>query len=137
MRNAMRALVSSLLLFVFGAPAIEATIVPTVSFHEMVGQSSQIVTGHVVGSTTSWGAEHKYIWTRYEIAVDRVIKGKPQKTVIVSEPGGSLNGTTMRIAGAVTYRPGEHVAPVSGGLSERRQTDRGLGTRKAHLRCGR
>ena len=92
------------------AGVLQATIVPSVSFHDLVAKADQIVTGRVVGSTVSWGTEHKYIWTRYEIAVSRVVKGEQQKTVIVSEPGGTLDGVTMRIAGAVTYEPGEHVA---------------------------
>ena len=87
-----------------------ATFVPSVSFHELVTKSTQIVTGRVVRSTTSWGSEHKFIWTRYEIDVDNVIKGERQKTVIVSEPGGTLDGRTMSIEGAVAYAPGEHVA---------------------------
>ncbi len=95
----------------FWAPfSAHATIVPALSFHELVSKSSQIVTGRVVGSSVSWGSEHKFIWTRYEISVDRVLKGPHQKTLIVSEPGGTLDGVTMRIAGAVSYTSGERVA---------------------------
>ena len=107
------------LLGVLFAGAAFATQVPTVSFHDLVARANQIVTGRVVGSTVSWGSEHKYLWTRYEISVDQVIKGERQKTVIVSEPGGSLSGVTMRIAGAVSYAVGEHVALFPGNLPER------------------
>ncbi len=64
-----------------------------------MASSSQIVSGHVTRSWTSWGSEHKFIWTRYEIAVDDVIAGPRGSTVVVSEPGGVL----------VRFTAGEHV----------------------------
>jgi hypothetical protein len=63
----------------------------------------------VVRSWTSWGSEHKFIWTRYEIGVDSIIKGTQERTVILSEPGGILNGLGMHVEGAVAYTPGEQV----------------------------
>jgi hypothetical protein len=80
-----------------------------VSFEDLVAKSDQIVTGTVGRSWTSWGSEKKLIWTRYEIHVEDVIKGVREKTVIVSEPGGSLEGHGMRVEGAVPYEAGEHV----------------------------
>jgi hypothetical protein len=87
-----------------------ATNVPGISFEELTKQSDRIVTGKVLRSTTSWGSQHKYIWTRYEISVSEVLKGSAGRTVIVSEPGGQLDGRQMRVAGAVIYTPGERVA---------------------------
>jgi hypothetical protein len=104
-----RVQIASLLFFFVFAGVGRTTIVPPITFHELVAKSDQIVTGRVVGKKISWGSEHKFVWTRYEVAVDDVIKGPRQKTVIVSEPGGTLDGVTMRIAGAVAYATGEHV----------------------------
>lgn len=99
-------------LFVLSAAIFicKATSIPAISFEELTSKSDRIVTGRVINSTTSWGSEHKYIWTRYEISVGEVLKGTAGKTVIVSEPGGKLDGKQMRVAGAVIYTPGERVA---------------------------
>jgi hypothetical protein len=86
-----------------------ATIIKEVSFGELVASSSQIVSGHVTRSWTSWGSEHKFIWTRYEIAVDDVIAGPRGSTVVVSEPGGVLDGQAMSVESAVRFTAGEHV----------------------------
>jgi hypothetical protein len=86
-----------------------ATSIPPISFEELVTKSDQIVFGTVGRSWTSWGSEHKVIWTRYEIRVSGAIKGPTEATVIVSEPGGSLGGFGMRVEGAVPYGEGEQV----------------------------
>lgn len=41
--------------------------------------------------------------------MEDAIKGAREKTVIVSEPGGSLEGLGMRVEGAVPYVMGERV----------------------------
>jgi hypothetical protein len=100
---------SILLLVLAGSRFSSATIVPSMSFEELVASSDQIVSGTVVRAYTSWGPEHRLIWTRYEIRVGDTIKGARQDTVVVSEPGGSLAGQGMRVDGAVPYETGEHV----------------------------
>jgi hypothetical protein len=86
-----------------------ATIIKEVSFQDLVASSDQIVAGRVTKSWTSWGSEHKFIWTRYEIAVDDVIAGPQSRSVTVSEPGGVLDGKAMSVESAVRYTIGEHV----------------------------
>jgi hypothetical protein len=86
-----------------------ATVIPPVSFEDLVWKSDQIVTGQVIRSWASWGPEHKLIWTRYEIRVEDTIKGAREQTLVVSEPGGQLDGLGMRVEGAVPYESGEHV----------------------------
>ena len=67
------------------------------------------MTGYVVRSWPSWGTERKFIWTKYEISIQEVLKGAQASSVVVSEPGGELNGTASQVAGSVPYSPGEHV----------------------------
>lgn len=86
-----------------------ATTIKEISFEDLVATSDQIVSGRVTRSWTSWGSEHKFIWTRYEIAVDNVIHGARDATLVVSEPGGVLDGRAMSIESAVRYTIGEHV----------------------------
>lgn len=100
-----RLCVSSLLLVC----AAGATSVIQLSFEELVDRSEAIVSGQVTRSWAAWDAEHKFIWTHYEVAVSAVHKGTPGTTVVVSEAGGTLDGRVMTIAGTVTYRAGENV----------------------------
>ncbi len=86
-----------------------ATQSPSLSLNDLVTQSDQIVTGYVVRSWPAWGTERKFIWTNYEISVREVLKGPNSASIIVSEPGGELNGTASQVAGSVAYQPGEHV----------------------------
>jgi hypothetical protein len=86
-----------------------ATSVKEVSFEDLVASSDQIVSGRVTRSWTSWGSEHKFIWTRYELAVDDVLAGPRTTSVVVSEPGGVLDGKAMSVESAVRYAIGEHV----------------------------
>jgi hypothetical protein len=92
-----------------GLHVCSATVIPSFSFEDLVAKSDQIVSGTVIRSWTSWGPEHKLIWTRYEISVKDTIKGAKEKTAIVSEPGGALDGLAMRVEAAVPYAIGERV----------------------------
>jgi hypothetical protein len=102
-------LTRTLLLLFAGFHVCSATVIPSVSFEDLVAKSDQIVSGTVTRSWTSWGPEHKLIWTRYEIRVEDAIKGAKDQTVVVSEPGGSLEGMGMSVEGAVPYAIGEQV----------------------------
>ena len=87
--------------------AAQATLVPALSLERLIGQSEIIVHGRVTSSWAAWDSGHKYIWTHYRIEVLDPIRGNPGDSVVVSEPGGSLDGVTMRISGAPDYGLGE------------------------------
>ncbi len=59
-------------------------------------------------SHCAWDSKHKYIWTHYDFTVDDVLKGPPESTITVSEPGGSLNGIHQQFSGALPYPLAEH-----------------------------
>jgi hypothetical protein len=99
----------TLLLLFAGLHVCSATVIPSLSFEDLIAKSEQVVSGTVTRSWASWGPEHKLIWTSYEIRVGDVIKGAKQSVLIVSEPGGSLDGLGMRVEGAVPYEAGERV----------------------------
>ena len=86
-----------------------ATQVPRLSFEEVVRQADEIVTGTVVRSWTAWGPSHEFLWTHYEVRVESVAKGHAAASVIVSEPGGVLDGRGMLVTGALQYGIGERV----------------------------
>jgi hypothetical protein len=86
-----------------------ATTIQRLSLEDMVDHSEVIVSGHVARTWASWDDRHRFIWTHSEVIAENVIKGNRADTVVVSEPGGSVDGMAMRIAGAPTYVAGEQV----------------------------
>ncbi len=86
-----------------------ASDIPRLSFDEMTDVSEIVVSGHVTRTWTAWDAEHKYIWTHYELAVSAVHKGAAGPTVDIAEPGGAADGIAMSISGGTGYRVGESV----------------------------
>jgi hypothetical protein len=90
------------------APSIlPATTVAAMMFDEMVAESAAIVQGRVVRSWASWDPDRTAIWTHYEIRVEAALKGKAGSTMIISEPGGELDGKHMQVVGAPHYEVGE------------------------------
>jgi hypothetical protein len=91
------------------ALSVGATIVPRMSFEQIVGGSDTIVHGSVVKTWSAWGAEHRIIWTHYEIKVSESLKGTAGVRVVVSEPGGEVAGVAMQVAGVPQYSVGDEV----------------------------
>ncbi len=96
---------STLILF---QPAAATTLSP-LSFEQLTDTSEMVVTGTVTRSWTAFDAEHKYIWTHYEVSIETSLKGKASHSVEVAELGGSAEGMGMNVPGTVVYQPGERV----------------------------
>lgn len=105
----MRRFSSLAALAMLGAFACGATIVPRLSLEEMVVHSETIVTGRVIRTWATWDSQHQFIWTHNEIVVEDVVKGRHTDRVVVSEPGGVVDGLGMQIAGSPRYALGERV----------------------------
>jgi hypothetical protein len=97
------------LVLFLAAAACQAAVVPRLSFEPLVDTSEQIVHGRVERAWVDWDRSHQFIWTHYEVAVADMVKGPPSGRVVVSEPGGTLDGYTLAIPGVVQYRVGEEV----------------------------
>lgn len=101
-------------------PPVYGTLVPRLSFEELVGQSAVVAHGRVAAVRVAWDAERQNIWTHYEIALEEALKGAPGRTVEIQEPGGELDGMRMEILGVPRYELGEEVvvfaAPTPAGL---------------------
>lgn len=89
--------------------AASATTIGRLSFEQMTDTSELIVSGKVTLAWAAWDENHKYIWTHYDLAVRSALKGAPGSTVEFAEPGGTLDGIQISIAGSVVYQPGESV----------------------------
>ncbi len=102
-----RTLAATLALLV--TPTVYGTQTLRMSFEQIVAGSDAIVHGTVARSWTAWDETHRSIWTHYEIAVADTLKGEPGPKIVVSEPGGELDGVHMQIVGTPVYEVGEEV----------------------------
>lgn len=97
------------LLLLLSVTACVASSFPALSLCALVSQAEVIVSGTVVRSWTGWDVEHRFIWTHNEIKVSGTMKGKPQASITVSEPGGTVDGMAMQIPGGTAFMAGEHI----------------------------
>jgi len=98
------------LALIFCLTPCRTAVVPQLSLSEMVSRSECIVEATVRRSWASWDPAHRFIWTHYELSIHSSWKGAPaSSTMVVSEPGGTVDGLTMHVGGAVPYLPNEDV----------------------------
>lgn len=92
-----------------------ASSAPRLSLAEMALGSEYIVEGTVLRFWTGWDAMHHFMWTHYELSVTEWLKASTpvERTIIVSEPGGTAGGITMRSDEAIPYAPGETVVVLA------------------------
>jgi hypothetical protein len=74
----------------------------------------------VLRSWTAWDAHHRIIWTHYELSVSECLKAPvaSDRTIVVSEPGGTADGVTMLADNATPYALGEKVLVLAGQTPE-------------------
>ena len=101
--------VPRLVLFFGSFVVLSAALIPAFSLEDLSERSKSIVEGTVLRSWFAWDAKHSHIWTHYEVQVAEWIRGAGGRSIIVSEPGGSLDGLNQQVSGVVHYQPGEHV----------------------------
>lgn len=86
-----------------------ATLVPAMTLEELATQSQSVVHGKVARTWSAWDNNQQVIWTHYEVEVSDSLKGPAQTQLILSEPGGTIGGTSMLIAGTPVYEVGEEI----------------------------
>ena len=88
---------------------VNAALIPAFSLEDLSRESETIVEGTVIRSSVGWDAKHTFVWTHYEVQVSDWIRGAGSRSIVVSEPGGTLDGNTYQGSGQVHYEIGEHV----------------------------
>lgn len=91
------------------APLASATTIAKLSFNQLTDRSDLVISGTVIRSWAAWDAQHKYIWTHYEVSVLSQIKGTAGRTVEIEELGGVVGDSGMTVPGTVIYQSGEKV----------------------------
>lgn len=101
-------MVALLVALAFAKPAA-ATLVLALDLPTLVARADQIAVVDVVSVKTSWNADHNRISTTIDLAIVDCWKGSaaPASHVQVVQPGGSLDGLTMRVEGMPPFSPGE------------------------------
>jgi len=104
-----------LLVFTWLCGVCRAGPVPRMLLAEMADGSEYIVEGTVLRSWTGWDALHQFLWTHYEISVSDWLKAPvaSDRTIIVSEPGGTADGITVLAGDATPYAVGERVVVLA------------------------
>jgi hypothetical protein len=85
-----------------------ATTLEKLSLDEMIAKSTLIVRGKIAESHAV--RRGQLIYTVYRLDVAEQIKGASTRSVEVSVPGGSLNGTRQSFAGTPAMRQGQEYA---------------------------
>ncbi|MEO5925151.1 MAG: hypothetical protein ABIR70_15125 [Bryobacteraceae bacterium] len=88
-------------------PLVRAAVVPRMAFEQLVSDSPRIVHGKVVAADVARSGQ--YLWTHYRIQVFDSLRGALPSEITVSEPGGTLDGVSMQVTGAVPFRLAEEV----------------------------
>ncbi len=89
-------------------PVARAAVFPRVSLEDLVARSEVIAQAEVGRSWTAWDDKHKFIWTHYQLTVTDSIRGD-SGIVVVSEPGGKLDGIEQQVDGVLSWAPGSKV----------------------------
>src|SRR5260370_24779610 len=96
------------ILFLFPVPLCAAPP-PHLSLEALVAQSETIFEGQVARAWAAMDSENRFIWTHYEIKVSSTMKGQASASVVVGEPGGTLNGVSLLVPGSTPYSVREKV----------------------------
>lgn len=108
-RSTLTPLLAGVALLSIATPPLAATVVLRQNLEQLTHGSETVVHGQVVKTWTAWDPGRTAIWTHYEIQVAEAWKGVPGHSVVISEPGGELDGLRMAVPGAPQYHVGEQV----------------------------
>lgn len=124
------------LIAVWAAGPSPAASVPEMNLEHLVERSPRIVHGTVARSWTAWDASRRFLWTHYELSLLEALRGLPEAELIVSVPGGELDGMTMQVPGVTRFAVGEEVVVFAYQTPNGLMRVRGLGQGKYSVSNG-
>jgi hypothetical protein len=92
-----------------GGTRLLATVVPWMSLDEMAGAAEVIAAGRVESVEPGPSDDGRLIVTRTTLAVERTLKGRPGRRLVVETPGGTLGDRTLIASGAPVFIHGDRV----------------------------
>ena len=84
-----------------------ATTLVRLDLDDLTGESSAVVYGKIVASRAEWNQTRTMIYTVYTVAPVEYLKGRLGPTFELHEPGGTLDGLQMSIAGVPSFSVGQ------------------------------
>ncbi len=90
---------------ILGGMSAQSATYRALSFDALVAASEYIVYGKVVSSRPLWDPSTRAIWTETKVQVLDAEKGQPGAAVLITEPGGVLNGRGELYPGTPQLRP--------------------------------
>lgn len=97
----------ALILLLFCAPALRATVLVPAEFREIVAGSQIIVYGRIDEVRPEWSADRRRIDTIVTVEAASYLKGGPGSTVTFRVPGGTIGRYKNVMVGAPEFRTGE------------------------------
>ncbi|MBI3665644.1 MAG: hypothetical protein HY236_05355 [Acidobacteria bacterium] len=79
------------------------------SLEDLSDRSDLIVQARCVRTWAAWDAQKQIIWTHAELELQAGLKGAPSQRIVVSEPGGMVDGIGVLVEGVPHYQAGEEV----------------------------
>ena len=86
-----------------------ATTLVAVDISELSQSSDVVVRGTVKRVSSRWTSDHMRIVTDVEIEVAEALKGSPEKSVTVTQPGGVVGDIGQKVSGLASFEGGEEV----------------------------
>ncbi len=80
------------------------TTLVRLSLEQLSQASTAIVRARVLGQESRWTPDQTRIVTLTTVAVDQAIKGHPEGTLVVEQPGGTVGNVHVHVAGTVLFR---------------------------------
>jgi len=102
-----RFLTSACLLALWSTSPAIATSVKPMSMREIADHSAQVCWATVESTTSRWSKGHRAIETVIHLRDVQYLKGSGEREFDWVVPGGSIDGFTMRLAGAPVFAVGE------------------------------
>jgi len=91
-----------------GGGASASTFIKT-DVPELTLSSEVIVRGVVKRVQSRWAGDGSMIVTDVEVVVSESLKGQPDRTVVITQPGGSVGDIGQKVSGLASFAEGEEV----------------------------
>lgn len=110
MLHRLAPILCGVVVFSFLLPSsVFATQVLRTSAEQMAQRSDMVLHARVVAQRVEWNTEKSRILTLTTLEIINSLKGKAGKSIVVYQVGGSLDGVTYKIPGAIKLDKGEEI----------------------------
>jgi hypothetical protein len=103
---------TALVVLLFFAPALGATVLVPADFREIVAGSQIIVYGRITGVRAEWSNDRRWIDTVVRLEAGSYLKGGPGDVVTFRVPGGQIGRYKNVFVGAPVFVPGDEAVLV-------------------------